>query len=270
MHNSSNDPRWATIPIVKIAQQERIVNFPPELDIVWEFLQLRYGISSPGGNITSNYYCNYDRNGNLVYSFNARMPREIQSTEYHFGRMFPAMESLVGHILSQCQRRLMINFKGLPVYYHMVMAIIAFERGQKKETAKHLQLIFVHLQKVLKVFFETLVDSKVSRKYWMRYVQGIQGWASGRIVDGKFIQYDGLSGNQLLLLHCVDAFVGLEPYLSIENTSRYIPRLQRELVATIYEHGFRQKAEKDNVITSEMAMITKQIRVSYIRFRRMR
>jgi hypothetical protein len=146
----------------------------------------------------------------------------------------------------------------------MVMAILSSKRDDLKQTVQHLKSINEHLKPTLKIFFDSLVDSKVSKKYWMRYVQGIQGWAAGHMVDGKYIEYDGLSGNQLLLLHCVDAFLGLEPYLPIENTLRYIPRLQRELSTAFSKHSFRRKAEKANNsrVVAEMDSIAKQLRVS--------
>jgi hypothetical protein len=146
----------------------------------------------------------------------------------------------------------------------MVMAMLSFKRDDLKQTIQHLKSINEHLKPTLKIFFDSLVDSKVSKKYWMRYVQGIQGWAAGSIVDGKYIEYDGLSGNQLLLLHCVDAFLGLEPYLPIENTLRYIPNLQRELSTAFSQHSFRRKAEKANNsrVVVEMDSITKQLRAS--------
>jgi hypothetical protein len=63
--------------------------------MAWSFLQQRYGVTSPGGNVTSNFYCNYDSDDNLVYTFNVGMPDAIRAAEYHFGHIFPAMERQV-------------------------------------------------------------------------------------------------------------------------------------------------------------------------------
>lgn len=155
--------------------------------------------------------------------------------------------------------------QGVPIYYHMIMAILSFKEQDKKQTLKHLKAINVHIKPALKIFLDYLVDAKISKKYWMRYVQGIQGWAAGHIVDGEYIEYDGLSGNQLLLLHCIDAFIGLDPYLPTENTLRYIPRLQRELSQSFSAHNFRLQAEQanDSSIIGEMDAIAKQLRVRY-------
>ncbi|KAH8695603.1 hypothetical protein BGW36DRAFT_383005 [Talaromyces proteolyticus] len=174
------------------------------------------------------------------------MPEVIRSAEYHFGHIFPAMEK-----------------EGVPIYYHMVTAILSFEREDRRQSLKHLRSINEHIKPTLKIFFDSLVDSRISKKYWMRYVQGIQGWAAGNIVEGKYIEYDGLSGNQLLLLHCIDSFIGLEPYLPTENTLRYIPHLQRELSKSFSQHNFRRMAEKvnDTAIIAELDTIAKQLRL---------
>ena len=145
----------------------------------------------------------------------------------------------------------------------MVLAIISFEQMNEVKTLEHLKKINMHLRRPLKVFFDALVDSKIPHKVWMRYVQGFQGWAAGEMVEGKYVEYDGLSGNQLLLLHCVDAFLGIDPYLPVENILRYIPQRQREVSAAFRKYSFRQRAEKASnfQLVAEMENIAKQLRV---------
>ncbi len=97
----------------------------------------------------------------------------------------------------------------------------------------------------------------------MLYVQGFQGWAAGEIIDGVYVEYDGLSGNQLPFFQIVDAFVGLDPYLSEESMLRYIPFSQRKLIISLRKHSFRHKARMagDVEIETEMQNIVKQMRV---------
>lgn len=78
----------------------------------------------------------------------------------------------------------------------MVQAVISFEVHNKESCTQHLQNINSQLRTLLLVFFENLTESRVSHSVWLSYVQGFQGWGVGRIVDGEFIKYDGLSGNQ--------------------------------------------------------------------------
>lgn len=42
--------RWATIPVVKVAQAEKIVDFPQELDAPWPFFQRNFGVTADSGN----------------------------------------------------------------------------------------------------------------------------------------------------------------------------------------------------------------------------
>ncbi|KAJ5986382.1 hypothetical protein N7451_010747 [Penicillium sp. IBT 35674x] len=73
--------RWGTIPVVKVAQGEKLIDFPPELDLPWHFIQRRYNIKSQGGNVTSNYLCNFGTEGQIVYEINSGMPENIRSAE---------------------------------------------------------------------------------------------------------------------------------------------------------------------------------------------
>jgi hypothetical protein len=145
----------------------------------------------------------------------------------------------------------------------MIKSIICFERGQKDACLGSLEIISAHIRYALKVYYDTLVESKIPRSVWLSYVQGFHGWAAGEIIDGVYVEYDGPSGNQLPFFQIVDAFVGLDPYLSEENMLRYIPLSQRKLNVSIRKHSFRHKAKLagDIEIETEMEKIVKQMRV---------
>lgn len=87
--------RWATIPVVKIAQLEKVVDFPPELDAPWAYLQRNFGVISEGGNITSNVLHNFNEKGERVYKINVGMSELVRSSEETFFRMFYDVEVLV-------------------------------------------------------------------------------------------------------------------------------------------------------------------------------
>ncbi|OXV07235.1 hypothetical protein Egran_05001 [Elaphomyces granulatus] len=238
--------RWATIPVIKAAQKEKFIDLPPELELPWSFLRQHYGVTSQGGNCTSNYFYNFDARENLVYQINCSSTETIRSAEYHFAHMFPVMEKLA-----------------LPIYHDIVKSIISFEQGQRDKCLHFLKSINTQLRLPLKVFYDTLVDSKIPRSVWLSYVQGFQGWAAGEIIDGKYVEYDGLSGNQLPLFQVVDAFIGLDRYLNEENVHRYMPLSQRKLTTSLRQHSFRRKAKEDgdSEIEAEMLKIVKQLRV---------
>ncbi|KAF2098094.1 hypothetical protein NA57DRAFT_66542 [Rhizodiscina lignyota] len=238
--------RWGVIPVVKVAQDEKFIDMPLELNVPWAFLQRIYGVTSHGGNVTSNYFYNFDKDDNLVYEINHGMPKMIQTAEHHFARIFPVLEKLA-----------------LPIYHEMVKSMIAFDRGQREQCLESLKEISTSLRLPLKAFYDTLVNSKIDRSVWLSYCQGFQGWAAGEMKDGVYVEYDGLSGNQLPFFHFVDAFIGMPPYLSEENMQRYIPAAQRHFTASLREHSFRTKAKEmgDVEIEAEMEKIVKQMRV---------
>lgn len=93
--SSEFEHRWATVPIVKIAQVEKIVEFPRELDVPWPYLQDSFGVTADSGNITANVLHNVDENGQRVYKINEGMPERITSSEDAFFRMFHDIEVLV-------------------------------------------------------------------------------------------------------------------------------------------------------------------------------
>ncbi|GES61221.1 indoleamine 23-dioxygenase protein [Aspergillus terreus] len=187
--------RWATIPVVRAAQVDKLISFPAELDIPWKHLQKRYGVTSAGGNVTSNYFCNFTSDGTL----------------------------------------------SLPIYKHIVAATIAFTSTNISTTLNHLRAINAHLLFPLKFYYDTLTDAKISRSVWMTYVQGFQGWGAGHLTaNGEYIEYDGLSGNQLLLPMIIDAFTGMPLYLTEESMKRYIPVQQREFVDSMFRATHRQ------------------------------
>ncbi|TGO37458.1 hypothetical protein BHYA_0097g00350 [Botrytis hyacinthi] len=240
--------RWGTIPIVKLAQEEKVVDFPACLDLAWPYLKRRYGVTSQGGNVASNYLCNFDDKDQIVYPINPTMDDLIQSAEYHFGHVFPHIER-----------------EALPIYHMVTRAIQQYSNGDRVGTLQSLKGINKELRTPLKTYYETMHESKISRKVWMHYAQGFQGWAAGDIdpVTGEYTEYDGLSGNQLLLPQIMDAFLGLERYLNEENTQRYMPNLQRKFRETIAEHSFRNEAKTkgDDEIEEQMNNIVKQMRV---------
>ncbi|QSZ32491.1 hypothetical protein DSL72_002069 [Monilinia vaccinii-corymbosi] len=240
--------RWGTIPVVKLAQQERVIEFPACLDLAWSYLKRRYGATSQGGNIASNYLCNFDERGQIAYPINLGMDELIQSAEYNFGHVFHHMEK-----------------EALPIYHMVTKAIQQYSNGDRAGTLQSLKEINMKLRIPLKVYYETIHESKVSRKVWLRYAQGFQGWAAGDIdpVTGEYTEYDGISGNQALLPQIIDTFLGLDRFLDEKSTQRYVPHLQRRFRETIAEHSFRKEAKRngDDDIENEMDNIAKQMRI---------
>ena len=153
--------------------------------------------------------------------------------------------------------------KAFPIYYEMVCAIISFEDDDRLSCVRHLENISQRLRHLLLVFFEGLTDSRVSRSVWLSYIQGFQGWGVGKVVNGQFVKYDGLSGNHVLFFQALDAFLGMDRYLTDENMVRYIPVNQRELCVAFKKHSFRNKLKEpgDFEVEEKVMAIVKQLKV---------
>ncbi|KAK5987848.1 hypothetical protein PT974_11982 [Cladobotryum mycophilum] len=213
--------RWATIPVVRVAQDERVIDFPES----WKFL----------GNTFKGF---------LV--INVGLSEKISSTEQSFFSMFYEVE-----------------VKALPLYCELVHAIVAYQRQDKESCLEHIQKMDPLVRELFQVIYQNLTNEKVSKQYWLRYCQGFQGWGLGKVVDGQFIRYDGLSGNHVLAFHVLDAFLGIQSYLSDEDMMRYIPARQRKFSSAVRMHSFRSLIVKDEdpEIYREITKIVNQMRL---------
>ncbi|KAJ5457278.1 hypothetical protein N7530_012552 [Penicillium desertorum] len=238
--------RWATIPVVRVAQAETVVDFPVELDSAWASLQRHFGCAAESGNNTANVLYNFTPDGNRMFKINIGQSDEIVSSEEAFFRMFYDIEDLA---------RI--------VYIDMVDAIVAFEENRKADSLRCLQQLKPKLDKIYQLFYDGLVDAKISRKVWLSYCQGFQGWGVGRVIDGRHVKYDGLSGNHALIFQAIDAFFGMERYLIDENMVRYIPVRQREFTSVLRRHSIRAQIKKGECeeIQAEISKLVQAMRV---------
>ena len=187
----------------------------------------------------------------------------VTSSEEYFFRMFYDLEVLVCIDAFEEFCLLLIIFKAFPIYYDMVGAIISFERNDTALCAEHLENITYRLRHLLMVFYENLTESRVSQSVWLSYVQGFQGWGVGRMIDGEFVKYDGLSGNHVLFFQALDAFLGMDRYLTDENMDRYIPVNQRNFCISLKKNSFRDKLDDHSEvkIQEEIKKIVNHLRV---------
>ncbi|KAI0381402.1 hypothetical protein F5Y04DRAFT_280934 [Hypomontagnella monticulosa] len=221
--------RWGTIPVVRAAQLEKVVDLPIELEDTWTYLQRHFGCQSQSGNNTSNLVLNFDTNGQHIYKINTGMSDLVTSGEEAFGRIFYDVETL-----------------GLPIYHDMVLATTSFARGDKTMCAVYMENIASQLRPLLSAYYDKMHNQKIALKVWLPHVQGFFAWGAGYIDDatGEWVKFDGLSGNQVLLFQCLDAFLGLEPYLSQRDQERNVPIRQRALREAFERHSFREKLSK--------------------------
>ncbi|KAL1753077.1 hypothetical protein FB107DRAFT_218561 [Schizophyllum commune] len=231
--------RWGIVPIVREAQNEPTLEFPRELDVPWRVLQRRFGITSPGGNLTSNVYANVDTTGaddaplHLRYAINVALPGVHLRTEQWNSRMFYEMEE-----------------KALPMYRLMALAIARLsptDNSTPSSTSspaapdipgalRALALAHTLLRSVLRFFYDNLKDENLSTPLWMAYCQGFHGWT----LDG----IDGVSGGLSLVIRVLDSFLGIKPFPTEEVESIHLPLAQRNWLNYLREFDIRKVARE--------------------------
>lgn len=143
--------------------------------------------------------------------------------------------------------------------YHLFAQAIAFlDAGDMVAACDAVKSANEILKPALKFFFSTMVDTNLSQKFWMAYVQGYQGWTLGGI--------DGISGGQSLLFRTLDSFLGIRPFPVPEKESLHLPVVQRNWLNFLREYDIRAVVKArggDSAgITDELEATVKQLRVS--------
>ncbi len=87
--------RWGVFPIAKVAQEEEIIDLPPELVKPWEHLQEYFGSTSQSGNVMSSPILNFDDGGQHVFKANYGLSEKIVSSEKELARIFRDVEESV-------------------------------------------------------------------------------------------------------------------------------------------------------------------------------
>ena len=153
--------------------------------------------------------------------------------------------------------------QAFPIYYDLIKATVSFESDDKENCVAHLQDANVRIRHLLRLFYDNLTEARVSHSVWLSYVQGFQGWGVGRTIDGRYVKFDGLSGNHVLFFQALDAFLGLERYLTDENMRRYVPARQRALCLALKKHSFRHRLRKpvDRDIDAEIQRMVNHLKV---------
>jgi hypothetical protein len=146
----------------------------------------------------------------------------------------------------------------------MISAVVAFAENDRASCLDFLHSISSRLRGILGCYFDNMNDSQVSRTVWMSYVQGVEAWAAGRMISGEYVEYDGLSGNHVLFFQVIDAFLGMDRYLSARDFVRYVPARQRNLCNAMRKHSFCRQLdpERDAEIMDAFVTIVNQLKAS--------
>lgn len=108
-----------------------------------------------------------------------------------------------------------------------------------------------------------MIGSRIPPDIFVAYIQGFYGWAAGEMLDGKYTEYDGLSGGHLVIFNLLDVFLGLDTFIDKEKMENYIPFAQRRFISSVRKCSFRDKAKQAGDVGLEMQFnaIAKQLRV---------
>ena len=202
----------------------------------------------------SNIILNFSSSGTYQLRINSALAPLIQHSEEEFSRVCREVEVFA-----------------LPVYISLVRAIVDHSRGDFVSCLSHLRKITSDLRPLMAAYYDRVHDATIARSAWLSHVQGFYAWGMGYQdeVTGEWIKFDGLSGNQVMLFQALDAFLGMDVYLSKEMLEGNVPRLQREFCAALKRASFREGLGKEGVqgeIRKEMGEIVKRLRVSFFFF----
>ncbi|KAI9150537.1 Methyltransferase gedG [Paramyrothecium foliicola] len=236
--------RWATVPIVRVAQIETKLDIPQELDVPWQYLQKHFGCAAESGNNTANVLHNFDGGGQMRFRISIGVSEQISSTESSFFSIFHNIEVKAGPVDLLC------------------LAIDAYQLNDRAACIERLSNVTSLLRPLFQVFYQSMLDSNVRNDCWLRYCQGFQGWGLEKIICGKTVRHEGLSGNHVLVFQVLDAFLGYQPYLSDEDMKLYIPARQRNFIEAVRKHSFKSKVTDEDIpeIREELSKIVQQLK----------
>jgi hypothetical protein len=157
----------------------------------------------------------------------------------------------------------------------MAHAIVAFAEGDKAACAQHVANVASQMRLVLGTYMDTLHDKIIAHSVWLSRIQGFYAWGVSHYDEEtqEWDAYNKLSGNQALLFQALDAFLGIEQYLSPKDQERSVPKRQRELCHVLRRHSFRKalsEAPYDEDVAEILQSfdeILKRLRVSVLVYR---
>jgi hypothetical protein len=195
---------------------------------------------------------NFDKHGKYMYRINTGMSQQICDGEETFARIFYDVERF-----------------SVPLYRAMVLAIVAFDKGNTSVCANHVASIASQLKNVLGAYLDRTHHHVIAHSVWLPHVQGFYAGGIGHYNEEtqEWEKYDGLSGNQVLLFQALDAFLGIDQYLSQLDQNRSVPRRQRDLCHVLRKYSFRGRlselpGDDDEAATiRSMDDITKKLKV---------
>ncbi|KAJ7878018.1 hypothetical protein B0H13DRAFT_2545925 [Mycena leptocephala] len=221
--------RWGVSPVVREAQIETSLSFPPELDEPWAHLQRYFGFTSPGGGLSTCLYFNtrgVNSDFKPFYSPVHGLTELHQRTADWDARLFLETEH-----------------RSLPMYRLMASTISAcasYTSDYPVDALASLKEANVIFQNTSRFFFENMKDANISHALWLAYLQGYTGWA---LPGDDGVVISGVSGGHSLTIRTLDAFLGIKPAPPPEEEALHLPVAQRDWLDSLREYDLRAKVQ---------------------------
>ncbi|KAJ7826291.1 hypothetical protein B0H14DRAFT_3874067 [Mycena olivaceomarginata] len=196
--------RWGVSPVVREAQIETSLSFPPQLDEPWLHLQRIFGFTSPGGGLSSSppETANWD----------ARLFLETEHRSLPMYRLIAETISACSSFTDECPLNALASLKEANVLF----------------------------QNTSRFFFENMKDTNISHALWLAYLQGYTGWA---LPDADGVMISGVSGGHSLTIRTLDAFLGIKPAPPPEEEALHLPAAQRDWLNSLRNYDIRAKVQ---------------------------
>jgi hypothetical protein len=243
--------------VVREAQIETSLSFPPELEEPWLLLQRYFGFTSPGGGLSTCLYFNtrgVDTNFKPFYSSVHGLPQLHQKTADWDARLFLETEHRVRHIPTMLHPGL-TDDQSLPMYRLIAETIAAcgsFAGDFPLDALTSLKEANTVFQNTYHFFFENMKDANISHALWLAYLQGYTGWA---LLGADGVVVSGVSGGHSLTIRTLDAFLGILPVPPAEEEALHLPVAQRDWLRSLREvccfTYCKSSADNDSSMTSE-------------------
>lgn len=153
------------------------------------------------------------------------------------------------------------------MYSGITRSIISYEKNDKASCLTHAEAMEANLHGLFRELAHRMNDPTISRSVWSRHIGGVTSWATVEDSEGGEVEYGGLSASQILLFSVMNAFLGMAPYPSNEETQMHITRNMRQVSTTVGHHSLRGKLSKeqpeDEAISQVLERVVKQMRVSW-------
>ena len=197
------------IPVVKVAQLEKQLTFPVQLEAPYNFLHNYFDLPCSGGCIFSLLHCNIDDN-KVHFAAMSSYDKAAQS------------ENLWGVFVTEFEKL------AVPMYHSMISVCYAIKQKNSKKIHSGLLEVKSGVLQISKFFYAKISHQFINKEVWLQYIQGFEAWG----ID----EDEGLTGAHILCTNAVDAFCQIKGESAVshfvkENRDHMTGKMRKFLVS---------------------------------------